>query len=212
MDAAEQGRAMKNKVIAAFKHAHEHYSQKKWFIKLDDDSFMIYPRLLAKLSHVDWQQPHYMGKHHNNWGDIYCEGGAGYVYSIGTSNYHKRKFCFKLNSYPYFVCMVLIMLSIGMLQAMMPNNKYEDCMTDVCALPYEDLCTGRCIRNIFDSYCENIVGMLQEARRDAKWFKIQDVFEEIISVHEVRTFTMMDVLDLLFYEQEWQGQNATTPM
>jgi hypothetical protein len=176
---AEQGRAMKNKVISAFKHAYEHYSQKKWFIKLDDDSFIVYPRLLAQLSRFDWQQPHYMGKHHNNWGDIYCEGGAGYVYSI------------------------------GMLNAMMPNSKYEDCMTEECTLPYEDLCTGRCVKNMFGKYCENIVGMLQEARRDAKWFKIKNVFEEVISVHEVRTFTMMDVLDLLFYQQEWQNTTKT---
>ena len=92
---------------------------------------------------------------------------------------------------------------------MIPNKSYEDCMVDVCPYPYEDLCTGRCIKNIFGSYCENIVGMLQEARRDAKWFNMKNVFEEVISVHEVRTFAMMDVLDLLFYEQEWQGRNKT---
>lgn len=98
----------------------------------------------------------------------------------------------------------------GMLNAMMPNKLYEDCMLEECALPYEDLCTGRCIKNLFDNkVCENIVGMLQEARRDAKWYKMKSVFEEVISVHEVRTFTMMDVLDLLFYEQDWQ-KNATT--
>ncbi len=97
-----------------------------------------------------------------------------------------------------------------MLDAMIPNNQYEDCMTEVCNLPYEDLCTGRCIKNLFDNkLCENIVGMLQEARRDAKWYKMKNVFDEVISVHEVRTFTMMDVLDLLFYEQEWQVENAT---
>ena len=97
-----------------------------------------------------------------------------------------------------------------MLHTMMPNNTYEDCMANECSLPYEDLCTGRCIKNMFGTYCENIVGMLQEARRDAKWYGMKNIFQQVISVHEVRTFTMMDVLDLLFYEQEWQVKNATS--
>ena len=85
------------------KHAYAHYGAvKKWFVKLDDDSFVVVPRLVQQLMREDPTVPHYMGKHHNNWGDIYCEGGAGYIYSIGTYynlfeayysefNYHKRK-------------------------------------------------------------------------------------------------------------------------
>lgn len=71
-----------------FKYVWEHYPEKKWFMKADDDTFMHLDNLLDLLSEYDHNEKVYIGRA-GEWGGgtayvKYCGGGAGYVLSQRT--------------------------------------------------------------------------------------------------------------------------------
>jgi hypothetical protein len=81
-------------------------------MKLDDDTFLVVKHLLRLLQHYNSSQLHYVGRYYNNWGNRYCEGGAGYLFS------HR------------------------LMEEMIPSGKYHNCMMFSCPYPFEDVCTG----------------------------------------------------------------------
>uniref|UniRef100_A0A4W6CK83 Glycoprotein-N-acetylgalactosamine 3-beta-galactosyltransferase 1 n=1 Tax=Lates calcarifer TaxID=8187 RepID=A0A4W6CK83_LATCA len=61
------------KTIRAFQYIHEHhFDEADWFLKADDDTFVVIENLRYTLSKYDPEKPLYLG---------YMSGGAGYVLS-----------------------------------------------------------------------------------------------------------------------------------
>ena len=70
-----------SKTHAAFLHAYEQYSQSfDWFLKTDDDTYIIMENMKAFLAGFNSSQPHFFGKRFKTFGG-YMSGGAGYVLS-----------------------------------------------------------------------------------------------------------------------------------
>ena len=85
-------------------HLHDHFlsdgtdSAKRWFVFVDDDTY-VYPSSLARtLSAFDPTLPHYLGLYHTpridlEWKEVhlaYASGGAGYVLSAAALRRHDR--------------------------------------------------------------------------------------------------------------------------
>ncbi|KAM5181997.1 glycoprotein-N-acetylgalactosamine 3-beta-galactosyltransferase 1-like isoform 2-T2 [Mantella aurantiaca] len=71
------------KTIRAFQYLHEHYlDQAEWFLKADDDTYMVMENLHLMLSNYTADQPIYFGKLFKPFvKQGYMSGGAGYVLS-----------------------------------------------------------------------------------------------------------------------------------
>ena len=71
------------KTIAALKYLYaNHLDDYDWFLKADDDVYIIMENLKFLLSHYKPQEPVYLGhlfKKYSKWG--YMSGGAGYLLS-----------------------------------------------------------------------------------------------------------------------------------
>lgn len=68
-----------------FKYMWEHHSDKKWFIKADDDTYLHFENIVDMLSAHDHRDALYIGRA-GEWGGgasyvKYCGGGAGYILS-----------------------------------------------------------------------------------------------------------------------------------
>ena len=71
-----------NKTMLAFRHLYTEYGDSyDWFMKADDDSFVVTDNLYKFLSNYNSSEPHYFGRIWKLNNQIYCSGGAGYVVS-----------------------------------------------------------------------------------------------------------------------------------
>ncbi|KAA8579173.1 hypothetical protein FQN60_014597, partial [Etheostoma spectabile] len=71
------------KTIRAFQYVHQHHlDQADWFLKADDDTFVVMENLRYILSKYDPEQPLYLGRRFTPFiRQGYMSGGAGYVLS-----------------------------------------------------------------------------------------------------------------------------------
>ncbi|CAJ1084147.1 glycoprotein-N-acetylgalactosamine 3-beta-galactosyltransferase 1 [Xyrichtys novacula] len=71
------------KTIEAFRYIHKHHmDDADWFLKADDDTFLVVENLRYLLSKFDKEKPLYMGKRYSPFvNQGYMSGGAGYVIS-----------------------------------------------------------------------------------------------------------------------------------
>lgn len=76
---------LSNKTWGAFDHIYKHYVNKAdWFLKADDDTYVIVENLRYFLSNKDTNKPLIFGHHFDYNGNAkmaYVSGGAGYVIS-----------------------------------------------------------------------------------------------------------------------------------
>ena len=72
------------KTRAAWKYIYDNYFyDADWFLKADDDSFVVLENLRYFLSKYNTSHNHYFGRHFRPYGG-YNSGGAGYVFSKAT--------------------------------------------------------------------------------------------------------------------------------
>ena len=70
------------KTRAAWKYVYEnHFNDADWFIKVDDDTFVVIENLRYLLSNYSTSDPHFFGRY---FAMGYNSGGAGYVFSKET--------------------------------------------------------------------------------------------------------------------------------
>ena len=70
------------KTRAALDYVYEHHiNNADWFLKADDDTFVIIENLRHLVSSLDPEKPHYLGRHFKGG---FNSGGAGYVFSRET--------------------------------------------------------------------------------------------------------------------------------
>uniref|UniRef100_A0A3Q3KV89 Glycoprotein-N-acetylgalactosamine 3-beta-galactosyltransferase 1 n=1 Tax=Mastacembelus armatus TaxID=205130 RepID=A0A3Q3KV89_9TELE len=71
-----------NKTIRAFQYIHQHHlDEADWFLKVDDDTFVVVENLRYSLSKYDPEKPLYSGRFTPFISQGYMSGGAGYVLS-----------------------------------------------------------------------------------------------------------------------------------
>nr|XP_046274203.1 glycoprotein-N-acetylgalactosamine 3-beta-galactosyltransferase 1 isoform X3 [Scatophagus argus]XP_046274204.1 glycoprotein-N-acetylgalactosamine 3-beta-galactosyltransferase 1 isoform X3 [Scatophagus argus]XP_046274205.1 glycoprotein-N-acetylgalactosamine 3-beta-galactosyltransferase 1 isoform X3 [Scatophagus argus]XP_046274207.1 glycoprotein-N-acetylgalactosamine 3-beta-galactosyltransferase 1 isoform X3 [Scatophagus argus] len=71
------------KTIRAFQYIHQHHlDEADWFLKADDDTFVVVENLRYTLSKYDTEKPLYLGRRFTPFlSQGYMSGGAGYVLS-----------------------------------------------------------------------------------------------------------------------------------
>lgn len=69
------------KFIMGMELLHERLPGKKWYVILDDDTFVIKPSLELFLSHLDPEKPHYIGNAVGDFRGRFGHGGSGVVVS-----------------------------------------------------------------------------------------------------------------------------------
>lgn len=57
------------------------YPEKKWYIILDDDTYLVRPTLEMLLSHLDPDKPHYIGNAVGDFRARFAHGGSGIIIS-----------------------------------------------------------------------------------------------------------------------------------
>ena len=84
LDVGEGRDKLWHKTRAAWQYVFDHHiDDADWFIKVDDDTYLIVENLRHLLSKYQPDEPHYFGRHFKTYGG-YCSGGAGYVFSRQT--------------------------------------------------------------------------------------------------------------------------------
>ncbi|XP_050693906.1 glycoprotein-N-acetylgalactosamine 3-beta-galactosyltransferase 1-like [Eriocheir sinensis] len=93
-DDADEGKSgLWEKTKFAFSHAHRnHLEDFEWFLKADDDTYVIMENLRYFLHDKDPELPHYFGSHFTPYAPKgYMSGGAGYVLSRGALKAFQRQ-------------------------------------------------------------------------------------------------------------------------
>ena len=74
-------KALWSKTVSTFRYLHQNYlNDFDWFMKTDDDTYVLVENLKIFLANHNPDVPHYFGKHYKPYGG-YTSGGAGYVLS-----------------------------------------------------------------------------------------------------------------------------------
>ncbi|XP_015769670.1 PREDICTED: glycoprotein-N-acetylgalactosamine 3-beta-galactosyltransferase 1-like [Acropora digitifera] len=90
LDVSEGRDELWHKTRAAWDYVYQHhFDDADWFIKADDDTFVIIENLRHLVSSLDSEKPHYLGRHFKTFGG-YNSGGAGYVFSKETLRRFKK--------------------------------------------------------------------------------------------------------------------------
>ncbi|KAF7562261.1 hypothetical protein G7046_g1869 [Stylonectria norvegica] len=74
----------KYKFIPLMQHAGINWPRAKWYIYMEDDTYIFLPNVLAHLSSFDWHNPHYLGSYAAKSDVVFAHGGAGFALSRGA--------------------------------------------------------------------------------------------------------------------------------
>lgn len=65
--------------------------RKKWYILVDDDTYLVKTSLLRLLEHMDYRRPHYIGNAVGDFRARFAHGGSAIVLSVGAMERIWRK-------------------------------------------------------------------------------------------------------------------------
>ena len=71
----------KYKFIPLIQHAGNNWPVAKWYIYMEDDTYLFLPSVLDYLSGFDWRKPHYLGSFAAKSDTVFAHGGAGFALS-----------------------------------------------------------------------------------------------------------------------------------
>jgi hypothetical protein len=74
----------KYKFVPLIQHAGRNWPHVKWYVYMEDDTYLFLPNIIRYLSTFDWQQPHYLGHLGGRSGVVFAHGGSGFVLSRGA--------------------------------------------------------------------------------------------------------------------------------
>lgn len=74
----------KYKFVPLMAHAGENWPKAKWYVYMEDDTYLFLPNVLAYLSNFDWRKPHYLGSFAGKSDVVFAHGGAGFAISRGA--------------------------------------------------------------------------------------------------------------------------------
>ncbi|CAM1504643.1 Fc.00g022340.m01.CDS01 [Cosmosporella sp. VM-42] len=74
----------KYKFVPLMQHAGNNWPRAKWYIYMEDDTYLFLPNVLKYLSSFDWRKPHYLGSFAGKSDVIFAHGGAGFAVSRGA--------------------------------------------------------------------------------------------------------------------------------
>ncbi|KAK4164443.1 glycoprotein-N-acetylgalactosamine 3-beta-galactosyltransferase [Cladorrhinum sp. PSN259] len=74
----------KYKFMPLMAHAGENWPKAKWYIYMEDDTYLFLPNVLAYLDKFDWRKPHYLGSFAAKSNITFAHGGAGFAISRGA--------------------------------------------------------------------------------------------------------------------------------
>jgi hypothetical protein len=72
------------KFIPLMQHAGENWPNARWYIYMEDDSYLFLPNVLSYLSKFDSSAPHYLGSYAAKSDVVFAHGGAGFALSRGA--------------------------------------------------------------------------------------------------------------------------------
>ncbi|KAK1760417.1 hypothetical protein QBC47DRAFT_367055 [Echria macrotheca] len=72
------------KDVSSLELAYEMFPQKKWYILLDDDTYLVQPSVVALLGHLDARFPHYLGNAVGDFRARFAHGGSSIILSQGA--------------------------------------------------------------------------------------------------------------------------------
>lgn len=73
-----------SKFISGFQYTYHNLPRKKWYLMLDDDSYVILPTLLLILRQLDPSQSHYVGNAVGSYSGRFAHGGSSFFVSGAT--------------------------------------------------------------------------------------------------------------------------------
>lgn len=74
----------KFKFIPLMRHAGEQWPKAKWYVYMEDDTYIFLPSVKQYLSRFDWREKHYLGSYAAKTGVVFAHGGAGFALSRGA--------------------------------------------------------------------------------------------------------------------------------
>lgn len=74
----------KYKFLPLMDHAGKNWPKARWYIYMEDDSYLFLPNVLKYLSAFDWKAPHYLGSYAFKDNVTFAHGGSGFALSRGA--------------------------------------------------------------------------------------------------------------------------------
>ncbi len=74
----------KYKFVPLIEHAGKNWPDAKWYIYMEDDTYLFLPNVLKYLSTFDWKKPHWLGSYAAKSDIVFAQGGAGFALSRGA--------------------------------------------------------------------------------------------------------------------------------
>ncbi|KAK4230421.1 glycoprotein-N-acetylgalactosamine 3-beta-galactosyltransferase [Podospora fimiseda] len=72
------------KFVSGLEFAYDRFPRKKWYLLVDDDTFVVQPSLKPFLAHLDPEEPHYLGNAVGDFKARFAHGGSAVILSQAT--------------------------------------------------------------------------------------------------------------------------------
>ncbi|KAK3997539.1 glycoprotein-N-acetylgalactosamine 3-beta-galactosyltransferase [Cladorrhinum sp. PSN332] len=72
------------KFVSGLEFAYDRFPRKKWYLLVDDDTFMVQPSLKPFLAHLDPEETHYLGNAVGDFKARFAHGGSAIILSQAT--------------------------------------------------------------------------------------------------------------------------------